>query len=94
MAVKQVPYDFEDGRKGYYTKSDKFYKTIEVEEPIETENENGEKIIEFKKVPKDIYYKIRKVGTNEIYDDAIDVIKYDYEEVNEAEMEAEYDCNK
>lgn len=94
MAVKQVPYDFEDGRKGYHTKSDKFYKTIEVEEPIEIENESGEKVIEFEKVSKDIYYKIKKVGTNEIYDDAIDVIKYDYEEVSEAEMEAEYDSNK
>ena len=93
MVVKE-PYNFGDGRKGYYTKSDRFYKTIEVEEPVEKENENGEKVIEFKKVLKDVYYKIRKVGTNEIYDDATDILNFDYEELTEAEMEAEYDGNK
>lgn len=93
MAAIQTPYKFDDGRNGYFTKSDKFYKTIEVEEPIEVTDESGTRI-EMKKVTKDIYYKIRKVGTEEVYDSAIDVIKYDYEDVTEAEMEAEYGSNQ
>ena len=84
MVVKEE-YKFKDGRVGIRTHSDKFYKTIEVEEP--TEN-NGE--IELKKVYKDIYYKIRKVGTDEIYEEAIDILNFEYEEVSQAEMEAEY----
>ena len=93
MAAIQTPYKFDDGRNGYFTKSDRLYKTMEVEEPVELTDESGTRI-EMKKVMKDIYYKIRKVGTKEVYDSAIDVIKYDYEDVTEAEMEAEYGSNQ
>ena len=94
MAAKTIPYKFNDGRGGFYTKSNKVYKTIEIETPIETKDENGEIKIEFVKEQKDIYYKIRKIGTDEVYDEAIDIIEHKYEDVTEAEMEAEYGSNK
>ena len=88
MIIKE-PYNFNDGRIGIKSYSNKFYKTIEVEE---AHDENGELI--FKKLPKDIYYNIRKVGTDEVYDEAIDILSFEYEEVSLEEMEAKYDSNK
>lgn len=93
MTVIKDPYVFKDGRIGTLAKSDKFYKTIVESRPVPVTDENGTHL-ELQKVTRDVYYKIRKVGTDEVYDEAVDVIKYDYEEVTEAEMEAEYGSNK
>ena len=73
MIVKTV-YTFEDGRIGTLTKSDKFYKNVE------RLDENDEKVIE------PVNYYIRKKGTNEVYNEAIDVLPFEYEEVTEEEM--------
>ncbi len=81
MIVKE-PYYFGDGRIGTLTKSDKFFKNI-------TElDENGKEVI------RPVNYKIRKKGTAEVYDVAIDILPFEYEELTEAEMVAEYDSNK
>ena len=73
MIVKTV-YTFEDGRIGTKTYSDKLYKITS------RLDEDGREIQE------QVYYYIRKVGTQEIYDQAIDVLPFDYEEVTEEEM--------
>lgn len=81
MIVKQ-PYYFGDGRVGTLTKSDKFFKNIR------ELDENGKEVVKL------INYKIRKKGTTEVYDEAIDILAFEYEELTEAEMVAEYDGNK
>lgn len=73
MIVKTV-YTFADGRVGTKRYSDKFYKNIE------KLDENGEQVIE------PVNYYIRKIGTNEVYNEAIDILPYEYEEVTEEEM--------
>ena len=73
MVIKSV-YTFSDGRVGTLTKSDKFYKYIDVL------NENNEVV----KEPE--YYYIRKKGTDEIYNEAIDILPFEYDEVTEEEM--------
>lgn len=73
MIVTAV-YTFADGRVGTKTFSDKFYKTKEIIE------ENGEITL------KPINYYIRKKDTNEVYDEAIDILNFEYEEVTEEEM--------
>ena len=72
--VNKSVYTFADGRVGTLTKSDKFYKYVE------ELNENNEV------VNKPVYYYIRKVGTNEVYNEAIDILPFEYEEVTEEEM--------
>lgn len=66
MIVKEE-FIFKDGRKGTKTYSDKVYKEIE------KINQDGESIIIQE------HYKIRKIGTDEIYDEAIDVESSNYE---------------
>lgn len=73
MVIKSV-YTFADGRIGTLTKSDKFFKYID------TLNENNEVVKE------PVYYYIRKKGTNEVYNEAIDILPFEYEEVTEEEM--------
>ena len=73
--VNKSVYTFADGRVGTLTKSDKFYKNIEISD------NNGNVVIE------PVYYYIRKVGTNEVYNEAIDILYFEYEEVTEEEME-------
>lgn len=72
--VDPKPYHFKDGRIGTISKSDKFYKYIDVL------NENN--VV----VKEPVYYYIRKKGTDEIYNVAIDILPFEYEEVTEEEM--------
>lgn len=72
--IQTQAYKFVDGRIGTKTFSDKLYKNVE------RINENGEKVIE------PVYYYIRKVGTNEVYSEAIDILSFKYEEVTEEKM--------
>lgn len=39
--------------------------------------------VEFTITFSDTGYKIRKVGTNEVYDDAVDVLDFEYEETDQ-----------
>lgn len=73
MIVKTV-YTFADGRVGTKTYSDKFYKNVE------RLGENEEKVVE------PVNYYIRKKGTKEVYNEAIDILPFEYEEVTEEEM--------
>ena len=73
MIVKTV-YTFADGRVGTKTFSDKLYKNVE------RLDEKGEKVVE------PVNYYIRKKGTEEVYNEAIDILPYEYEEVTEEEM--------
>lgn len=73
MIVKTV-YTFADGRVGTKTYSDKFYKNIE------RLGKNEEKVVET------VNYYIRKKGTEEVYNEAIDILPFEYEEVTEEEM--------
>ena len=54
----------------------------------------AEVLEQFKKTTSDSGYKIRKVGTNEVYDEAYDLLtsEYEYEETDEliAENEQEF----
>lgn len=81
--VKTDPYTFADGRIGTKNYSDKVYKVL-----YKTD-ENGEEILDAngnKIIEGVMKYCIRKVGTNEIYDEAIDVLNYTYEELTAEEM--------
>ena len=98
MTVIKDPYVFKGGRVGTLSKSDKIYKTVE-EEIIQVDeegnpilNENGEPVV--KTETKTIFYDIRKKGTEEVYNEAVDVLPYDYEEISYEEMEAKYGGNK
>ena len=73
MIVKTV-YTFADGRVGTKTFSDKLYKNVE------RLDEKGEKVVE------PVNYYIRKKGTNEVYNEAIDILPFEYEEVTEEEL--------
>lgn len=74
--VNKSVYTFADGRVGTLTKSDKFFKYID------TLNENNEAVKE------PVYYYIRKKGTDEVYNEAIDILPFEYEEVTEEEMKS------
>ena len=83
------PYKFPDGRNGFFTRSTLVYKITEDSIVEEVDGELVER-----RAPKTIYYDIRKKGTDEIYKDAKDIIRYEYEEVTHEEMEAKYGSNK
>ena len=98
MTIIKDPYVFKGGRVGTLSKSDKIYKTLEEEIIQEDEqgnpilNEDGEPVVKIE--TKTIFYDIRKKGTDEVYNEAIDVLSYDYEEVSFEEMEAKYGGDK
>ena len=98
MTIIKDPYVFKGGRVGTLSKSDKIYKTLEEEIIQEDEegnpvlNENGEPVVKIE--TKTIFYDIRKKDTDEVYNEAIDVLSYDYEEVSFEEMEAKYGGDK
>ena len=77
--VKKDVYKFNDGRIGTKSYSDKLFKLKEVE----TGDGNKEM--------KEVHYFIRKVGSpNEIYEEAIDILPFEYEELSTLEMEEEF----
>ena len=77
MVVKES-YKFADGRVGTIAKSNLvFGKITEYDE-----YGNAYKT--------DKYYDIRKVGTTEEYDVAIDIVEHEYEELTFEEMSAKY----
>lgn len=78
-------YKFKDGRDGFLSKSDRIFTVIEEKVFEEVAGE----IIE-RNEPKIVFYDIRKKGTNEIYNSAIDMFKTEYEEVAEEEMQKKY----
>lgn len=88
--VQTKPYNFTDGRIGTKHYSDKLYKTIEVDKVDENGNivlnEQGQPVKEM----KNVYYYIRNKTTGGIYDDAIDVLPYEYEELTDTEMAEAY----
>lgn len=89
MSIVKDVYIFKDGRTGILTKSDRVYKATE-ETVIKEVDGKPIKTTEVKV----IFYDVRKKGTGEVYENAVDLYPYDYEEVSFEEMEEKYGSNK